>query len=194
MNSGQRVRYLRSLKRLSRTSFSEEYGIPSSTLRNWEMSDSQILRHKAALTLFDKLSDESTVTLDWLIYGTGNDPKIKSKSSCSFETMHQAIVDAEQYIEKYGPDEHIIRFAPDNSWSPFIFSGDIIIARMTDLIPKKTKHLSIFIDVNMFEYIGVVIKNEGGVIDIKVSNDGAVIENLSIDKQFIIVRVSKVSI
>jgi len=70
-----RVRFVRSLTKLSREAFEEKYGINRNTLKSWERNINT-LTEKSAKTLSDAINKEGfSCSPEWLIFGQGSEPR-----------------------------------------------------------------------------------------------------------------------
>jgi DNA-binding transcriptional regulator YiaG len=74
---GKRVKSLRKLTDLSRRTFAQKYGVTASTLQNWEEARVNGLSEKGAFKIVEALKSEGIhCTVDWLLNGTGQAPKL----------------------------------------------------------------------------------------------------------------------
>ena len=72
---GNRIKALRKYLRYSRRAWCEKHGFPTGTLQNWEDGRNGGLTERGAQRLLGVLNAEGIhTTLEWLLYGIGNDP------------------------------------------------------------------------------------------------------------------------
>lgn len=137
---GQRVESLRNLLGLSRRSFSEKYGIPGSTMQNWEDAKSSGLSEKGALSLVQIFKKEGIhFTYEWLMEGVGTGPEIINRvylEKRGIAAQHHASseMDDAQIIEELGlfqqhhPDAiHLI--VEDDGMLPRYIVGEWVAGR-----------------------------------------------------------------
>ncbi len=155
LTSGQRVRILRGLYGASRADFSSKLNMPSSTLRNWECRTDLELPYKACNLLYRQLSAELNLSFEWLRVGLGAEPEvIIDDSQDDFDTLARVILESEEYVNTHGYNEHIIRYAPNDDWVPFVFLGDVIIGKKQSASIDADEGFSIYIDHDGLEYFG----------------------------------------
>ena len=76
----RRLKSLRNMTRLSRRAFSERYGIPAATLKNWEDAKYGGLTEKGSRKVLKALKGEGIYcSLEWLLHGIGTSPQISDK-------------------------------------------------------------------------------------------------------------------
>jgi HTH-type transcriptional regulator, cell division transcriptional repressor len=89
-----RVKSLRQMTRLSRRLFAETYGIPASTLQNWEDIGANGLSEKGAIKLARVLKTVGIhCSIEWLLYGIGESPIISDQLFLDQVSLkHQSLV------------------------------------------------------------------------------------------------------
>lgn len=76
----KRLKSLRKMTRLSRSVFSERYGVPSGTLQNWESARFGGLTEKGAKIALSAIRSEGIYcSFEWLMYGIGPSPQLNDK-------------------------------------------------------------------------------------------------------------------
>lgn len=76
----RRVKSLRQMTRLSRRAFAEKFGIPASTLQNWEDIGANGLSEKGAIKLTRVLKFTGIhCSIEWLLHGVGASPIISER-------------------------------------------------------------------------------------------------------------------
>lgn len=79
---GQRVTLLRRLTGLSRRLIQKKYGIPKTTLQNWEEAKGNGLTEKGARNLVSVLKPDGIIcSYEWLMFGVGSSPQIIDRQS-----------------------------------------------------------------------------------------------------------------
>ncbi len=124
-----RVRFVRSLTKLSREAFEEKYTINRNTLKAWELGINT-LTEKSAKALSNAINEEGfSCSPQWLIFGQGSEPKplreVDDKVLVD-EINHQSNVIYEaDYFKKNNPNS-IICMITDKSMVPEFKAGDYV--------------------------------------------------------------------
>lgn len=130
-----RVRFVRSLTKLSREAFEERYGINRNTLKSWELSVNT-LTEKSAKTLSDAINREGfSCSPEWLIFGQGSEPRSLSEADDDilFDEISQQsrVIYEADYFKKNNPNS-IICMITDKSMHPDFKPGDYVGGINTD--------------------------------------------------------------
>lgn len=100
---GKRVESLRRMTRASRRVFAEKYGIPKTSIQNWEDAIGNGLTEKGARRLVTALKPAGIIcTFEWLLYGVGQSPQISEKL---FLDDISQLTDSSAYSLKDNADE-----------------------------------------------------------------------------------------
>jgi len=151
---GNRVRSARMLTRLTRKNFQEKYHIHENTLKSWEnpTENKNGLTKKGALRFIETLKNENiTCTLDWLLYGIGDGPRLTTQPIIENNTIvipeisinqDEAILKEIQFFLDVNPDS-VVALVSDNSMAPFFFVGDHVGG-----YKRKKEFIKYFVNVN----------------------------------------------
>jgi transcriptional regulator with XRE-family HTH domain len=124
-----RVRFVRSLTKLTREAFEEKYGINKNTIKSWELGVNT-LTEKSAKALSDAINEEGfTCSPQWLIFGQGSEPRLISENDdalleSDLDQQSKIIYEAD-YFKKNNPNS-IICMITDNSMDPDFRAGDYV--------------------------------------------------------------------
>lgn len=89
----RRVKSLRQMTRLSRRIFAEKFGIPASTLQNWEDIGANGLSEKGAIKLARILKSSGIhCGVEWLMHGVGASPVISEQLYMETPLSKQQII------------------------------------------------------------------------------------------------------
>lgn len=130
-----RVKYLRSLLRVSRSYLQEKYHLPEVTLKSWENGTTKISRTGAQKCVEMYRSEGLIVSADWIISGIGIDPKSTMTVSNYFsmptnkdlpcEDDEVAMVrDANLFKESH--QNAVVMIVSNDDMRPFYWPGDYI--------------------------------------------------------------------
>lgn len=136
---GERLKYIRSLLRVTRAYLQEKYGLPEVTLKSWENGTTNLTQTGAKRCVEIYLNEGMIVSEDWIMEGIGLDPTTSVNVSRYFATP----TDKELPIE----DDEICMFRDANTFKeshpgvvimivsnddmrPFYKSGDYIGGKM----------------------------------------------------------------
>ncbi len=128
-NRANRIRYLRNALRYSAVKFGEKHGIALSSLRDWESTKSggksTGLTASGALKLVTAFQAEGVdCTLEWLIYGKGEDPLLKMKAKQE-ESAVPALNQEISLLHKLHPNS-IDVMVSDEGMEPAFSKGDCV--------------------------------------------------------------------
>ena len=131
-----RVRKLRDALHLSRGHFERTHGIPQQTLQGWEDARWGTLTDKGAIKLIQAYQQEGLhVTLEWLMYGVGNDPlatrNIAEPGHPNYQVIltEQAIISQEvQLFHQHNP-KAIDLIIQDDAMLPCLAPGDLVAGK-----------------------------------------------------------------
>lgn len=136
-NYANRVRFVRTLTKLSREAFEKKYGINRNTLKSWELGVNT-LTEKSAKILSDAINEEGfSCNPEWLIFGQGAEPRLLSETDDKLlldeiTQQSKAIYEAD-YFKKNNPNS-IIFMIIDNSMAPALKIGDYVGGINIDLL------------------------------------------------------------
>lgn len=117
-----RVKHIRSCLDLSLKAFSEHYGIPLDTLKAWEAPSREALSEKAALRLSTLMQRARlNVSVQWLLYGQGPEPRFYPDISLEEKERQQEIA---LFLDLH--PNGIIFHCQDSSLFPHFLTGDIL--------------------------------------------------------------------
>lgn len=124
-----RVRFVRTLTKLSREAFEEKYGINRNTLKSWELGVNT-LTEKSAKTLSDAITEEGfSCSPQWLIFGQGSEPRPLSQADDELLldeiSQHSEVIYEADYFKKNNSNS-IICMIPDKSMEPNYRAGDYV--------------------------------------------------------------------
>jgi len=124
-----RVRFVRTLTKLSREAFEDKYGINRNTLKSWELGVNA-LTEKSAKTLSDAINEEGfSCSPQWLIFGQGTEPRPLSDNDDQIllddVTQQSRVIYEADYFKKNNPNS-IICLITDKSMSPEFKAGDYV--------------------------------------------------------------------
>lgn len=150
-----RVRFVRSLTKLSREAFEDKYGINRNTLKSWELGVNT-LTEKSAKTLSDAINQEGfSCSPQWLIFGQGVEPRPLSEKEDGLlldEINQQTKVIYEADYFKKNNKNSIVCMISDKSMYPEFKPGDYVGGINLELVK------------NLNQFIGslciVTLKNE----------------------------------
>ncbi|TAK73871.1 MAG: hypothetical protein EPO11_07750 [Gammaproteobacteria bacterium] len=138
-NPGKRLKYIRSLLRVSRAYLQEKYGLPEVTLKSWE-NETTSLTHSGAKRCVDAYRGEGLiVSEDWIMEGVGLDPKTTvtvshyfanpTSKELSLEDDEVAMVrEANAFKESY--PNAVIMIVSNDDMRPFYRPGDYVGGKM----------------------------------------------------------------
>lgn len=72
---GQRLKYVRSLLRVSRSYLQDKYNLPEVTLKSWENGTTKLSQSGASRCIEAYRSEGIIVSEDWIMDGIGLDPR-----------------------------------------------------------------------------------------------------------------------
>lgn len=139
-----RVRFARSLTKLSRESFEQKYGINRNTLKSWELGVNS-LTEKSAKLLSDAVNAEGfSCTPQWLIFGQGTAPRFITPEEDSLienEIDQQAkILYEADYFNKNNHNS-IVFMITDKSMTPDLNPGDYVGGINTNHFNNKNNYV-----------------------------------------------------
>ena len=141
-----RARYLRESLGISRPKFAKRYKITLSSLQGWEDKKYGGLPESGANKLVESFKAEGihTLTIEWLMYGVGNDPFLQmehlklEEPGAIYQITEQKRIEQELYtfhkLNKNGVDLVI----SDDRMLPYVAKGDYVAGRW--LSEEKMDH------------------------------------------------------
>jgi transcriptional regulator with XRE-family HTH domain len=128
-NYASRIRFVRSLTKLSREAFEEKYGINRNTLKSWELGINT-LTEKSAKGLSDAINEEGfSCSPQWLIFGQGSMPRSLTEADDELLlndiNQQSKIIYEADYFKKNNPNS-IINIITDESMQPNYNPGDYV--------------------------------------------------------------------
>lgn len=134
---GMRIKTLRLMTSLSRRLFRERYGIPPTSLQNWEDAKGNGLTEKAARKIIQLLKPDGILcSFEWLMYGVGAAPQVTDKFYFGEKNLVSEIKnECESEIEKISRElllfhqHHVTALdyiVSDNTMSPRFIAGEYV--------------------------------------------------------------------
>jgi len=195
---GYRLRHLRKALRLSRSALSEKSKndtgeISEGSIKNWEYGRYGGLTEKGAKKLIHAFKQEGLdCTLEWLLYGLGEDPisfftllkHTSQKSSASTETIIAQELKIFYQLNKY-PVDGIIN---DDALAPMLLPGDHVAgSRYFDQDINLTIGYPCIVQTHTGNLLVRVVKkgNQDGLFTLESTNPNttasqAIIENIKL--------------
>ncbi len=151
LTPGERLKYVRSLLKVSRSYLQEKYGLPEVTLKSWENGTTNLTSTGAKRCVEMYLTEGLIVSEDWILEGIGLDPTATVNISHYFATPTSKELpieddeismmrDANTFKESHS--NMVIMIVSNNEMRPFYKSGDYIGGKMrygTDIISALNK-------------------------------------------------------
>ncbi len=128
-NYAERVRFVRSLTKLSREAFEERYGINKNTLKSWELGVNT-LTEKSAKTVAEAIQNEGySCSAEWLIFGLGSEPRPLSQTEdeellAEVDQQSKVIYEADYF--KRNNTNSVVYMITDGSMYPNYKIGDYV--------------------------------------------------------------------
>lgn len=170
---GERLRYVRSLLRVSRAYLQEKYGIPEVTLKSWENGTTKLTKIGAERCVEIYRNEGFIVSEDWILDGIGLDPKATvtvshyfstptSKSLPSEDDEIAMVRDANLFKESHS--NAVIMIVSNDDMRPFYKPGDYVGGKMrfgNDLFNAINKDCIVHLK-NGERFFRRLIKNSSG--------------------------------
>lgn len=149
-----RARYLRESLGISRPKFAKRYSITLSSLQGWEDKKYGGLPESGANKLVEYFKAEgiSNLTIEWLMYGVGEDPLLQM--DCVQEPEAKYEISAQKCIERELRTFHHLNknavhlVIPDDRMLPYVSKGDYVAGRWMDE-EKRERAIGLFCIVRM---------------------------------------------
>lgn len=136
---GERLKYIRSLLRVSRSYLQEKYGLPEVTLKSWENGTTKLTQAGAERCVEVYRSEGLIVSEDWIMEGVGLDPKQTVTVSHYFATPTSKelpteddevamVRDANAFKESH--PNAVVMIVSNDDMRPFYWPGDYIGGKM----------------------------------------------------------------
>ncbi len=137
--SGERLKYLRALIRVSRTYLQNKYDLPEVTLKSWENGTTKLSQMGAARCVEMYREEGLIVSADWILDGTGLDPKQSVAISHYFAQPTDKILsteedevlmlrDANRFKESHA--DAVVMVVSNDDMLPFYHPGDYVAGKM----------------------------------------------------------------
>ncbi|MHB1949708.1 MAG: helix-turn-helix domain-containing protein, partial [Gammaproteobacteria bacterium] len=126
-NYAERVRFVRSLTKLSREAFESKYGINRNTLKSWELGINT-LTEKSAIQIADAIKSEGfSCSPEWLIFGMGPEPRSFNADDSLLDAISEQskIIYEAEYFKKNN-ENSIVSMITDLSMFPNYEVGDYV--------------------------------------------------------------------
>ncbi|HSW68640.1 MAG TPA: hypothetical protein VLI69_00600 [Gammaproteobacteria bacterium] len=126
-NYAERVRFVRSLTKLSREAFESKYGINKNTLKSWELGINS-LTEKSAIQIADAIKNEGfSCSPEWLIFGMGPEPRSFNSADSLLTTISEQskIIYEAEYFKKNN-ENSFVAMITDTSMFPNYEIGDYV--------------------------------------------------------------------
>lgn len=156
-SSGDRLKHIRVLLRVSRAYLHEKYGIPEVTLKSWENNTTKLTKSGAQRCVEIYRNEGMIVSEDWILDGIGLDPKATVSVGHYFATPTNKdlpleddeismITDANLFKESHL--NSVIMIVSNDDMRPFYKPGDYIGGKM-----RKGDQLSGLINKDCIVYM-----------------------------------------
>lgn len=136
---GDRLKYIRSLLRVSRAYLQEKYGIPEVTLKSWENNTTKLTKAGAERCVEVYRSEGMIVSEDWILEGVGIDPKtavsvghyfaMPTNKDLPLEDDEVAMIKDANLFKESHPNA-VIMIVSNDDMRPFFKPGDYIGGKM----------------------------------------------------------------
>lgn len=136
---GERLKYIRSLLRVTRAYLQEKYSLPEVTLKSWENGTTNLTQAGAKRCVEIYLNEGMIVSEDWIIEGMGLDPTASVKVSQYFATPTDKELPTEDDEVRMFRDANffkeshsgiVIMVVSNDDMRPFYKPGDYIGGKM----------------------------------------------------------------
>lgn len=185
LNAGQRLKYIRSLLRLSRSYLQDNYGLPQVTLKSWENGTTPLTVSGAQRCVEAYRGEGLIVTEDWILRGVGLDPKTTATVSQYFATPSteempiedeelSMVRDANLFKESHATA--VVMIVSNDDMRPEYWPGDYIGGRMRSAEKLDTavnKDCIVYLK-NGGRYFRRLIKNSSGGYNLTCLNPNEV--------------------
>jgi len=136
---GMLIKNLRQQTGLNRTEFCLKYNIPESTQKFWEWGKIQTISTENLQKLINALNNEGVQCTEQYILQGGSELSLKTQLSAdnSLDKLYQAEINLFYSLNK----NPIHFYLQDNSFSPFLYKGDLIFANIIEF-RKSSKYFN----------------------------------------------------
>jgi len=160
-NYAARVRFVRSLTKLSREAFEEIHKINRNTLKSWELGVNT-LTEKSAKVLSDAINHAGfSCSPQWLIFGHGEEPRPISQADdealLEEITQKTRVIYEADYFKKNNPNS-IVSMITDTSMFPEFKPSDYVGGINLDLLQHLPKLIGSSCIINIKNNLVVVRK------------------------------------
>lgn len=136
---GNRLKYIRSILRVSRSYMQEKYSLPEVTLKSWENGTTKLTQSGVQRCVEAYRNEGLIVSEDWVMEGIGLDPKstvtvshyfaTPTKQEISFEDDELAMVRDANFFKESHPNT-VVMLVSNDDMRPFYLPGDYIGGKM----------------------------------------------------------------
>lgn len=167
---GQRLKYIRSLLRVSRAYIQEKYGIPEVTLKSWENGTTNLTKSGAQRCAEFYRNEGMIVSEDWILEGVGIDPKSAVSVSHYFATPtskdlpledEEIVMMRDANLFKESHPNAVIMIVSNDDMRPFYKPGDYVGGKMrygADVVDAVNKDCIVYLK-NGERFFRRLIKN-----------------------------------
>ncbi len=136
---GQRLKYVRSLLRVSRSYLQDKYNLPEVTLKSWENGTTKLSQSGASRCIEAYRSEGIIVSEDWIMDGIGLDPKMSVDVSQYFSipTSNDLPIEDDEIgmvrdanVFKENNINAVVMVVSNDDMRPFYCPGDYIGGKM----------------------------------------------------------------
>lgn len=140
-NYANRIRFVRSLTKLSREDFEKKYGINRNTLKAWELGVNK-LTEKTAIQIANAIQNEGySCSPEWLIFGLGFEPRPLDDNLLFNHLSEQTKAIYEADFFKKNNQNSLVSMIVDTSVEPHYLVGDYVGGIMeTEIDRTKLKN------------------------------------------------------
>lgn len=138
-SSGERLKYIRGLLKVSRAYLQDKYGIPEITLKSWENETTKISKSGVTRCIEMYKSEGILVSEDWILFGVGLDPKVSVDVSQYFSipTNKDLPIEDDEVamirdanVFKENNKNAVVMVVSNDDMRPFYYPGDYIGGKM----------------------------------------------------------------
>lgn len=179
--AGKRLKYIRGLVRVSRSYMQEKYGLPEVTLKSWENGTTKLSLSGAERCVEAYKNEGMIISVDWILEGTGIDPKIASTvgqyfamptdKSLPLEDDEIAMVRDANLFKEANPGA-VVMLVSNDDMRPFYRPGDYVGGKMRDVndIESLLNKDAIIYLKNGERFFRRLIKNSKGLYNLTCLN------------------------
>ncbi len=156
--SGERLKFVRSLLRISRSYLQEKYGLPEATLKSWENGTTKITLAGATRCVEVYRKEGLIINEDWIIEGIGLDPKkiavvsnyfsFPSKQMFAEEDDDEISMIKDANAFKQNHSNAVVMIVSNEDMRPFYWPGSYVGGRLysgIDIVKGLNKDCIIYL-------------------------------------------------